>query len=422
MEGESRPDRAHSRKSADRRLTDRRLTDKELTDRKLASWDAASREPADQESASQQPVAYSFPGAVPPVAPSPVNPQDSALDREFVRNTKHGQSPSPHPPPLDPSAGSAYVSPNAAYGTDPDAAVGPPSGYAAEPAPRRFWQKQPYAAIAHLLAISGTLTAGWLFGILIAQVLPGNIQTPPLQESLLRKTSRLSSRLWHFNQLWQNPTVQVQIEAVPLPSTAPVVTPAALTPIERQPLIDELNSIETEILTLDRRIETLEQRLGSPPYEGADIDTRLNTLRDAIDPPVRPEIEPEYVPTPANPADRLLSVAQLRMTLPSDALFEPGQSSLKDDALLAQVLDQLVNYPESTVIVRSYSDNRADAIASRDYTLDQANAIATYLQSALPSAHRWVTIGNGQAQPVTTSSTPRDRQRNRRIEFLVDTR
>nr|WP_228025095.1 OmpA family protein [cf. Phormidesmis sp. LEGE 11477] len=110
------------------------------------------------------------------------------------------------------------------------------------------------------------------------------------------------------------------------------------------------------------------------------------------------------------------------MTLPSDALFAPGQSSLIDDALLDQVLDQLVNYAESTVIVRSYSDDRSEAIAARDYTLAQANAIATYLQSALPMPHRWVTIGSGQAQPVATNDTPTKRQRNRRIEILVDTR
>ncbi|MBE9063219.1 OmpA family protein [cf. Phormidesmis sp. LEGE 11477] len=307
------------------------------------------------------------------------------------------------------------------FGRELSPSVGSPLDGPVEPAPK-LWQKQPYAAIAHLLAMGGILTAGWFFGILAAQVLPGNIQTPPLQESLLRKTSRLSSRLWHFRRLWQTPTTEVRIEAVPLPSSAPVTNPVTLTPIERQPLIDELNSIETEILTLERRIETLEQRLGAPAYAGADVDTRINTLRNAIDPPIRPEIESAYKPIPADPADALLEVASLKMTLPSDALFAPGQSSLIDDALLDQVLDQLVNYAESTVIVRSYSDDRSEAIAARDYTLAQANAIATYLQSALPMPHRWVTIGSGQAQPVATNDTPTKRQRNRRIEILVDTR
>lgn len=383
--------------------------------------------------------------------PQTANPQTAnpAQHREFVRKTRYGfrppANPSPGPSPApspassldsfsDATAGSTAApslehapsashipNPGAAPGTDLSPSFGQPLNLP-KPAPR-IWQKQPYAAITHLLAMGGTLTAGWFLGLLAAQILPGNIQTPPLQESTLRKASRLTSRLWHFNQLWQSPTTELQIEAVPLPSTAPVTQPVSLTPIERQPLIDELNSIETEILTLERRIETLEQRLGNPLYEGADINTRLNTLRRAIDPPVRPALEPSaHQPTPVDPADRLLAVAQLRITLPSDALFAPGQSSLKDDAILDQVMDQLVNYPGSTVIVRSYSDNQADVITTRDYTLAQANAIATYLQSALPTAHRWVTIGNGQAQPVTTNDTPIDRQRNRRIEFLVDTR
>ncbi len=376
-----------------------------------------SRESASRPSAARESelFVHPFSNATPPTAASPT---DSRYDLR----------PLPNPPPASGSA--TPVNPFVDPSLDPSRNFNPnPSSPAfeqlpepaVEPAPR-IWQKQPYAAIAHLLAIGGTLIAGWCFGVLAAQILPGNIQTPPLQESLLRRTSRLSSRLWHFNQLWQSPTAEVRVEAVPIPSTAPVAKPVALTPIERQPLIDELNSIETEVLTLDRRIETLEQRLGNPPYEGADIDTRLNTLRNVIDPPVRPEIEPSYKPTATDPGDTLLAVARLKMTMPSDALFEPGQSSLKDDALLNQVLDQLVNYPESTVIVRSYSDDRADAIAARDYTLAQANAIATYLQSALPTPHRWVTIGNGQAQPLTANDTPTERQRNRRIEFLVDTR
>ncbi|MGB3788762.1 MAG: OmpA family protein [Phormidesmis sp.] len=355
--------------------------------------------------------AYPLPGPTPPVPPPPSTapPADNGINLEFHYPSRRG------------TVGEIGRPPAREFDRDVAHEFGAPLDRPLVPTPR-IWQKQPYVAIAHLLAMSGTLVAGWLFGILIAQLIPGDIKTPPLQESLLRKTSRLSSRLWHFNQLWRTPTAEVRIEAVPIPSTAPVAKSIALTPIERQPLIDELNSIETEILTLDRRVQALEKRLGSPSYEGADIDTRVNTLRNAIDPPIRPEIEPTYKPTPVGPSGTLLEVARLKMTLPSDALFEPGQSSLKDDALLSQVLDQLVNYPESTVLIRSYSDDRADAIAARDYTLAQANAIATYLQAALPTAHRWVTIGSGQAQPVTANDTPPERQRNRRIEILVDTR
>lgn len=298
------------------------------------------------------------------------------------------------------------------------------NGVVYSPVPEKpsFWEKQPYAAIAHTLALSGTLTFAWFFGILAAQILPGQFENPPLQESTLRKTSRLASRLWHLPQLWHSPMAETRIEAIPIPETGPVLTTIELSPIERQPLIDELNAIETELLTLDRRLQALEKRLGRPPYKGADVDHRLNALRTAIDPPVREILEPRYQPVATHPDDKLLEVAKLKIVLPSDALFTPGQSQLRATELLPRVLDQLVNYPDSTILVRSYSDDQAKAIASRQYTLAQANTLASYLQRSLPTNHRWVTLGGGQSQPVADNTNALNRQQNRRIEILVDTR
>ena len=288
-----------------------------------------------------------------------------------------------------------------------------------------WWEKQPYSAIAYTLAVSGTLTGAWLFGILIAQVLPGSFAQPPFQEAVLRKSSRLASRLWHLPQLWQTPTTEIRIEAMPIPETGTVLAPVSLPPIERQPLIDELNSIETEVLTLDRRTQTLEKRLGKPPYRGAGIESRVNLLRAAIDPAVQATEPPKaekYEPTPANPNDQLLEVTKLKITLPSDALFNPGQSKIKDTTLLNRVLDRLVNYPQATVLIRSYSDDHAEVASSRKYTLAQANALSDYLRASLSGTYRWVTVGSGQSQPVDSNDSDAGRQRNRRIEILVDTR
>ncbi len=290
------------------------------------------------------------------------------------------------------------------------------------PLPPRFWQRQPYVAIAYLLLSSGALTLAWIFGLLSAQIFSGEISSPPLQEGLLRKSSRLSNRLWHFPELWHTPTVQSRIEAIPLPETGPILEPLTLSPIERQPLVDELNSIETELLTLDRRLQAIEKKLGKPPYQGTGINSRLNALRAAIDPPVQALIEPDYEPVATPPDEQLLEVAKLKITLPSDALFAPGQSNLKADSLLSQVLDQLVNYPNATISIRSYSDDQGDAIASREYTLAQANTLAAYLRTSLPSTHRWITVGMGQAQPVTENVDAIARQQNRRLEILVDNR
>ena len=289
--------------------------------------------------------------------------------------------------------------------------------------PPQIWEKQPYRTILHLLAVGGTLTGGWLFGILVAELFPGSIEQPPLQESVLRKASRLSDRLWNVTQLWRSPTVETRIEPIPIPETGPILSPVALPPIERQPITDELNNIETELLTLDRRLQSLERKLGKPPYQGADINSRLNALRAAVEPSSQIEDKPApYTPVPQALNDTLLEVASLKITVPSDALFMPGQNELKDTPLLIQMLDQLVNYPQATVVIVSHSDDQASPSASRDYTLAQANALQTYLAASLPSSYRWVTIGSGSAQPLTENKNAAQRQRSRRVEILVDTR
>ncbi len=294
---------------------------------------------------------------------------------------------------------------------------------AAPSVPRR-WERQPYVFLAHLLLICGAITSAWVFGILVAQILPGRFSQPPFQESFLRKSSRVTNRLWHFPQLWQTPTEQARVDVVPLPETGPIVKPVVLSPIERQPLIDELNAVETEILTLDRRLQSLEKQLGRPLYQGTSLEDRINTMRTAIEAPVRDSVDARpYEPVARDPNDRLLEVAQLSITLPSDALFSPGELELRDEALLERVLDQLVDYPDAaTISVRSHSDNQVGAIASRQYTLAQADAIARYLKASLPADHRWIAIGMGSAQPVTDNDNAAMQQQNRRIEILVDTR
>ena len=289
-------------------------------------------------------------------------------------------------------------------------------------APPKLWEKQPYLAIAYVSAIAGTLTAAWLLGILAARIFPGSPSRPPLQESVLRKSSRFASGLWNLPQSWKTPAAQTRIEAIPLPETGPILAPVELSPIERQPLIDELNTVETELLTLDRRIQTLEKRLGRPPYQNADIESRINALRKAIDPPAKTKANPEYEPTARDLQAALLTVAEHTITLPSDALFAPGDSSLKDSELLNQILDQLINYPNATVVVRSYSDDQTDGKASRKYTLAQASELSQYLARSLPEGYRWVTVGGGRSQPIAPNDSAPNRQRNRRIEILIDTR
>lgn len=423
-----------TREIIDREIIDRKIIDREIIDsadspsffsaqvalsRGMNALEAIERAEGESflspaSAFSTQPVSTQPPVSVQPQNIPVIRPAEQPQRGLFWRRASRQSEAQTVVPVVGPAVGAEEAGLEGAPVLAPDV-----------PRLKPFWEKQPYAAIAHTLALSGTLTGAWLFGILIAQILPGDFDNPPLQEAMLRKSSRLSQRLWHFSQLWQTPTSETRIEAIPLPETGPVLAPISLPPIERQPLIDELNSVDTEILTLDRRLQTLEKRLGKPPYQGAGVENRVNSLRVAIDPPVRPTVtssNPDYKPTPINPNDQLLEVAQLKITLPSDALFSPGASELKDTALLNQVLDQLVNYPKATILIRSYSDNQAGAEASRKYTQQQALALSEHLRTSLEGTYRWITVGGGQSQPLGSNEDDTGRQRNRRIEILVDTR
>lgn len=408
--------------------------------RELSAYDAISRAEDEAYSAQYPPSPTSHSIASPDS--SALAPQNFPQARNFLKQKPAGpkrqgwlwrsrrQQPektssapeiSSEPSADEQPAGGQYV----INSTDGSTVFVPVPASPVAPRLKPWWEKQPYSAIAYTLAVSGTLTGAWLCGILIAQILPGSFAQPPFQETVLRKSSRFASRLWHLPQLWQTPTTEIRIEAMPIPETGSVLAPVSLPPIERQPLIDELNSIETEVLTLDRRTQTLEKRLGKPPYKGEDVESRINLLRAAIDPPVRSTEPPKaekYEPTPSNPNNQLLEVTKLKIALPSDALFSPGQSKIKDTTLLNRVLDQLVNYPQATVLIRSYSDDHVEAASSREYTLAQANALSDYLRASLPSTYRWVTVGSGQSQPADSNDSDTGRQRNRRIEILVDTR
>jgi len=400
---------------------------------------SASDQSASDQSASDQDVANNQPKTF---APRPTLGRGFgayAQPQAGYPSPQEGYSPAPASRRNHPAA---QLAPNSAATGNfnlPEEHIGGPTADTTFPAPGvtppapRIWERQPYAFVAYFLTASGAITTAWLFGVLVAQVLPGQFDTPPLQESLLRKSSRLTRRLWHFPQLWHTPTTQVRIDAIPLPETGPVLEAVDLSPIERQPLIDELNAVETEILTLDRRLQALEKQLGRPPYQGLGIESRINTMRTAIESPTAGAIAPNtYEPIAQVPSDTLLDVAKLKVTLPSDALFSPGDAELKDVALLERVLDQLVNYPAGTISVRSHSDNQVGAIASREYTLAQADTLARYLQQNLPTSHRWIAVGMGSTQPITGDADADnadadnvdaiERQRNRRIEILVDTR
>ena len=306
--------------------------------------------------------------------------------------------------------------------------------------PRRRWVS--YGS--NILLGSGLLLLGipmaWLLGIGTARVIAAPGKRMPLQEIILRRSNRVITEIQRLPSRWQpTPPPETRIEPIPIP-TQPVepLTPpsASLNSRERQIAEEELAALQQEFETIRKRLFDLESKLGWA-QSTEDVETRLVNLGRRLVPDqsssANPEQSPSVLPSESLPtapsgtavqeANPLLETTELKITLPSDALFAPGEARLLSTApdLLNSIFEDISQYPNATILIGSHTDNRLDPSESQALAFQQANALRAYLAGNLPD-HRWITIGYGQHHPITDNGTPALRQRNRRIEISIDRR
>ena len=311
------------------------------------------------------------------------------------------------------------------------------------PKPQHRW----VAYGANVLLGLGLLLVGlpfaWLLGIGMARLISAPSDRMPMQEVVLRRTNRVITEIYRLPSRWRPaPPPETRIEPIPIP-TQPVVPltkpPAALNARERQIAEEELAALRHEFDTIRKRLFDLESKLGQA-QSTAEVESRLAHLERRLAKsspqsdrsPSSVDLEPADLnknastreSTTALWADQpLLETTELKITLPSDALFAPGEARLLTTApdLLNSIFEDFNQYPNATILIGSHTDDRMESSQSITLAFQQANALRAYLSGNLPD-HRWVTIGYGQSQPITDNSTSQYRQRNRRIEIAIDRR
>ncbi|MEO0394431.1 MAG: OmpA family protein [Cyanobacteria bacterium P01_A01_bin.137] len=309
---------------------------------------------------------------------------------------------------------------------------------AAVPPARRRW----VGYGANVLLGLGLLLAGiplaWLLGISAARVIAAPGKQMPLQEVMLRRTNRVITEIQRLPSRWQpTPPPETRIEPIPIP-TQPInpltKPPAALNARERQIANEELAALQQEFETIRKRLFDLESKLGQA-QSTAEVESRLANLEQRLTSPQ--QLPSATLPAPPQPSKAsspniqneldaqhpLLETTELKITLPSDALFASGEARLLATApgLLSSIFEDLNQYPNATILIGSHTDDQMEPTQSLALTFQQANALRAYLSGNLPD-HRWVTIGYGQDRPLTDNGTPPLRQRNRRIEIAIDRR
>lgn len=388
--------------------------------------------------------------------PSPQTPANASGGLRFPRLWRSGQpsdaqtAPSAPGPAADtltapprsetalPSfADSNFTGPNFSDPNFTDEVGRPPDRQVNLPANQRG-QRLGLTVTLRLLLLGVGLPLAWLIGIGTAQVVGHRSDQVPFQEVTLRRASRIVAEVRYLPSRWWQPDRSVtRVEPVPIPTEpiAPLSQAAkSLSATERQVALEEASAIATELRSLNRRLVDLETRLGRA-QSTADLKSRLAAIRASLQ---TTEIPADTPPAPISPvaevAHPLLETTELQVTLPSDALFVPGEARLLETApiILSTILSDLNRYPNATILIGSHTDDRSDSPIGRELSFRQASALQAYLTASLgeagpqdaspASAHRWVTVGYGQSQPLANNDTPEARQRNRRIEIAVDRR
>ncbi|MDR0507759.1 MAG: OmpA family protein [Dysgonamonadaceae bacterium] len=101
--------------------------------------------------------------------------------------------------------------------------------------------------------------------------------------------------------------------------------------------------------------------------------------------------------------------------------FESGKSAIKKASfsVLNEIVMILNNNPTATLIVNGHTDNVGKPAANMLLSENRAIAVKKYLLDAGIDESRIKASGYGDTQPLVPNTTKANKEKNRRVEFIV---
>lgn len=285
---------------------------------------------------------------------------------------------------------------------------------AAKTSPDKSTSRHPWLLILIfrllLLGVGGGLAL--ILGIVLANFYPNPNPEKPI---LLRVLERLDNKT--------PPT-----SPNPSPTLVPDTTnpPPQLTPVQRQQAQAQLTQLQAQLKALSDGILVLETQLGtSSPNEN--VEARMQAISLQLQGVTPPSSNASSVVNgganqPAGVSKSLFQGDKLKVTLPSDVLFEESNSILRSEAglILDKIVTDLRNYPSSTIRIAAHTDATGEPEDNRELSFRRAKAVEQYFASALGKQYRWLVVGYGETRPLVANDSDADQQRNRRVEIAVN--
>ncbi len=202
-------------------------------------------------------------------------------------------------------------------------------------------------------------------------------------------------------------------------SSSPAKIPQ-LDPVARQEVEEQLTQLQGEVRAIKEKVTSLESQLGTSRFNES-IERRIQAISLLLQ-GVEPPTENNGNVNLNNASVNSVGLNKLKITLPSDILFDGSNSILRPEAglILDQIVADLRNYPASTIRIAGYTDTTGDRDRNRELSFLRSKAVEQYLARTLGSEYRWLVVGYGATRPVAANDTDANQQRNRRIEISVD--
>ena len=101
--------------------------------------------------------------------------------------------------------------------------------------------------------------------------------------------------------------------------------------------------------------------------------------------------------------------------------FESSKSKINSDSydLLDSLVDVSKNCPNDAIAIGGHTDSSGSESLNQKLSANRASAVKEYLIGHGVSQERLISIGYGEAKPISDNSTQEGRATNRRIEFEV---
>jgi len=141
--------------------------------------------------------------------------------------------------------------------------------------------------------------------------------------------------------------------------------------------------------------------------------------------PSRPQIlkpRAQMAPQTSRPAHHRVVISQSQIQIIEKVYFQPGTARIqaRSFALLDQMAEVLLEHPEiAEVEIEGHTDDQGSEAQNLKLSKMRALAVREALIQRGVEVERLSTMGYGELRPIVPNSNPRERARNRRVEFRI---